>query len=181
MEVQDCHDHCVQHYWFRSDDLVIFRIYKHFEALRADLTQGARYVIDFYDKIIAGIESKVEDFEAILIGSILIGDQMVQTTRSWSQKVELELENDAREADEEKIERLRNYARATHCGLVLMAGFTEPETPDTARVSAYDVLQELNAGNFLARRSLEGTQASTENDFGDIEQPWMEQRSQQDH
>ena len=41
-------------------------------------------MIDFYDKIIAGIESKVEDFEAILIGSILIGDQMVQTTRSWS-------------------------------------------------------------------------------------------------
>ena len=53
--------------------------------------------------------------------------------------------------------------------MVLMAGFTEPETPDTARVSAYDVLQELNAGNFLARRSLEDMRASTENDFGDIE------------
>ena len=39
----------------------------------------------------------------------------------------------------------------------------EPETPD---VLAYDVLQGLNAGNFLARRSLEDMQASTDQYWG---------------
>ena len=41
-----------------------------------------------------------------------------------------------------------------------MGGFTDPDTPDTTTISAYDVLQELNAGNFLARRSLEDMQAT---------------------
>ena len=38
-----------------------------------------------------------------------------------------------------------------------MGGFT----PDSTTISANDVLQELSAGNFSARRSLEDMQAST--------------------
>ena len=53
-----------------------------------------------------------------------------------------------------------NCARRIHCELILSGGSTEHETPNIPTIIAYDVLQELNAGNFLARRSLEDMQAS---------------------
>ena len=59
-----------------------------------------------------------------------------------------------------------NYARRNHCGLILNGGSTTPETPDVPTIIAYDVLQELNAGNFLARKSLEDMPASTEQYWG---------------
>ena len=79
-----------------------------------------------------------------------------------------DLERDASEVENygDKMERLRNHARRTHCGLILMGGFTAPYTPNTTTINAYDVLQELNAGNFLARRSLENMKASTEQFWG---------------
>ena len=67
-----------------------------------------------------------------------------------------DLERDASEVENygDKIERLRNYARRIHCGLILMGGFTEPDTPDTTTIIAYDVLQELNAGKLLSKKEL---------------------------
>ena len=41
-----------------------------------------------------------------------------------------------------------------------MAGFVENEVPNRQTIVSYDVLGELNAGNFLARRSLEDMQAT---------------------
>ena len=93
-------------------------------------------------------------------------DGIEYRTKELDSRIE-DLEGDANEVNYgDKIERLRNYARRIHCGLILMGGFTEPDTPDTATISAYDALQELNAGNFLARRSLEDMQASTEQYWG---------------
>ena len=55
---------------------------------------------------------------------------------------------------------LRSYARRLHCGLVLNGGFAARQTPDTQTVISYDVLGDMNAGNFLARRSLEDMRAT---------------------
>ena len=43
---------------------------------------------------------------------------------------------------------LHNYARRFHCGLVLTGGFVEHEVPDLQTIISYDLLGELNAGNF---------------------------------
>ncbi|CAK9082732.1 unnamed protein product [Durusdinium trenchii] len=50
--------------------------------------------------------------------------------------------------------------RRTQCGLILNGCLTEHEVPNIPTIIAYDTLQELNAGNFLARRSLEDMQAT---------------------
>ena len=41
-----------------------------------------------------------------------------------------------------------------------MEGFVEHEAPDLQTIVSYDALGELNAGNFLARRSLEDMQGT---------------------
>ena len=69
------------------------------------------------------------------------------------------------------INILHNYARRLHCGLILNGGFVEHEVPNlqTQTVISYDALGELNAGNFLARRSLEDICKRQKDNFGEIE------------
>ena len=54
-----------------------------------------------------------------------------------------------------RINTLHNYARRIHSGLILNGGFVEREIPNTHATSVYDMLNEMNAGHYLARRSLE--------------------------
>ena len=49
-------------------------------------------------------------------------------------------------------------------GLVLNGGFVEKETPHRQTIITYHVMGEINAGNFLARRSLEDMR-STERQY----------------
>ena len=55
---------------------------------------------------------------------------------------------------------LQDYARRIHSGLILNGGFVEGETPNTPAILSFDILSEINAGNYLARRSLEAMQAT---------------------
>ena len=57
-----------------------------------------------------------------------------------------------------RINTLHNYARRIHSGLILNGGFVEREIPNTHATSVYDMLNEMNAGHYLARRSLEEMQ-----------------------
>ena len=50
-------------------------------------------------------------------------------------------------------QRLRDFARRIHNGLILNGGFVEREAPDTDAIVGYDMLGELNAGNYFAGRS----------------------------
>ena len=78
---------------------------------------------------------------------------------------------------EERVDLLHNYARRTQCGLILNGCLTEHEVPNIPTIIAYDTLQELNAGNFLARRSLEDMQATE----GQYYVEGREQHHQKDH
>ena len=62
------------------------------------------------------------------------------------------------EDNEERITILRNFGRRVHCGLISMEVLLEIQ--DLRTVISYDVLGEMNAGNFLARRSLQDMQAT---------------------
>ena len=66
------------------------------------------------------------------------------------------------EGDEHQIDLLRDYARRIHSGLILNGGFVERETPDTEAIISYDMMGEINAANFLARRSLENMRPTEE-------------------
>ena len=67
------------------------------------------------------------------------------------------------EEDEHEVGLRRDYARRMHSdsGLILSGGFVERETPKHKPSStACDILGEVNAGNYLARRTLEAVQAT---------------------
>ena len=66
--------------------------------------------------------------------------------------------------DISQIDVLRDYARRTLCGLILNGGFVEKETPNRQTTITYDMMGEINAGNFLARRNLEDVR-STEGQY----------------
>ena len=57
--------------------------------------------------------------------------------------------------DEQSIDLLRDYARRVHCGLIFNGGFVDRETLNVQSIISYDMMSEINAGNFLARRSFE--------------------------
>ena len=44
--------------------------------------------------------------------------------------------------------------------MILNGGFVERETPTTQAILSYNIMSEINAGNYLARRSLEAKQAT---------------------
>ena len=44
--------------------------------------------------------------------------------------------------------------------MILRGGFVDRETPTTQAILSYSIMSEINAGNFLARRSLEAIQAT---------------------
>ena len=62
---------------------------------------------------------------------------------------------DQKEGDERRIDKLVDYSRRIHSGLILHGGFVGQEALDTLAIISYDMVGEINAGNFLARRSLE--------------------------
>ena len=65
------------------------------------------------------------------------------------------------------MELLHDYAWRIHCGPIRNGGFIEREVPPRLQtIIAYDVLAELNAGSFLARRSIEDMQATEEQYYG---------------
>ena len=60
------------------------------------------------------------------------------------------------EDDGHQTDLLRDYARRIHGRLILKGGVVERnKTPSTQVKISYDLMGEINAGNFLARRSLE--------------------------
>ena len=61
---------------------------------------------------------------------------------------------------EEKLETLQEYARRIHCGAILNGCFVEREVPSRQAILSYNILSEINAGNYLARRSFEAMQAT---------------------
>ena len=166
---------------FSTLSFVTYKIYKHFEFPRADFAPTNRFMTGFYDMIIARGERRIEEFKLTLGEKYdeLWGHVERRYNDTWQYSdwrsngmeyriTELEssireVEKDIREIErrEERIDQLRSYARRIHCGLILNGGFTEHETPNVPTIIAYDVLQGLNAGNFLSRRSLEDMQAST--------------------
>ena len=81
-------------------------------------------------------------------------DISFRTDEAESRTVELESMIRECEDDGHQIDLLRDYARRTHCGLILNGGFVEKETPNTQTLISYDMMGGINAGN-LARRSLE--------------------------
>ena len=130
MEILDCHDRCVQHYWFAAVILVIFRIYKHFETLRADFAHTNR---EFYETIDKRIDKRIDDVEV--------------RVAIWRE-----------EELEDKLDTLQNHDRRIHSGLTLNGGFVERESPTTQAVLSYNIMSEINAGNYLGRKSLEAVQ-----------------------
>ena len=133
MEILDCYDHCVQHYCFAAVALVIFRIYKHFETLHADFAHTSRFMAEFYETIAKRIDKRIDDVE-VRVGI-------------WRE-----------EELEDKLDARQDYARRIRSGLSLIGYFVERESSTTQAVPSYNIMSEINAGNYLARRSLEAMQ-----------------------
>ena len=68
------------------------------------------------------------------------------------------------EDDGHQIDLLRDYTRRIQCGLIFNGAFVEKETPNAQTLISYDMMGEINAGNFLARKSLEDVR-STEGQY----------------
>ena len=62
---------------------------------------------------------------------------------------------DQKEEDEHRLDKLTGYTRRIHCGLVLNGGFVQEQGVGYLSVCSYEMLAQTNAGNYLARRSLE--------------------------
>ena len=67
---------------------------------------------------------------------------------------------------EHRIDNLVGYARRVHCGLILNGGFVEERAPDTLTITNYNILGEINAGSYLARRSSEDMRSSSDRYHG---------------
>ena len=59
------------------------------------------------------------------------------------------------EGDNKRIDKLHDYTSGVPSGLIPNGGFVEQEAPNTLEIISYDIMGEMNAANFLARRSLE--------------------------
>ena len=62
------------------------------------------------------------------------------------------------DSDGERSNTLHDYVRRIHSGLNLNGGFVEKEIPNAQAISVYDMLREMNAKHYLARRGLEEMQ-----------------------
>ena len=131
----DAGKNCVPTLLVCSSDRCLFLIYKHFEISYSSVIDSSRFRFEYLESLIRRVEKEIERLES-------------KTG---------ECEKDERE---ERATLLHNYAKRIHCGLILYGGFVENEVPDLQSIISCDALGALNAGNFLARRSLEDMQAT---------------------
>ena len=87
-------------------------------------------------------------------------DTAMETARSRREEIDFkfrQLERMIRDCEDDghQIDLLRDCARKVRSGWILNGGFVEKETPNTQTLISYDMIGEINAGNVLARRSLE--------------------------
>ena len=76
--------------------------------------------------------------------------------------IELEYYHDEKETNEHGSDLLESYARRIHCGLILNGGFAEEEDPDRMQRQAHELVNEGNAANYPARRSLADLRSTSE-------------------